>query len=49
MYLAPEVLSAQGYGMETDFWSLGIIIYRMLIGEFPFGRNFDPTRDYALD
>ncbi|KAK9281306.1 hypothetical protein L1049_004204 [Liquidambar formosana] len=40
-YMAPEVLLKKGYGMECDWWSLGAIMYEMLIGYPPFCSN-DP-------
>ena len=35
-YIAPEVFNQKGYGPEVDWWSLGVIMYEMMIGFPPF-------------
>lgn len=35
-YIAPEVLCKKGHSYEVDIWSLGCILYTLLVGKPPF-------------
>jgi len=35
-FMSPEMLGAQGYDAKTDVWSLGVMVYVLLLGQFPY-------------
>lgn len=35
-YIAPEILTKKGHSFEVDVWSLGCIVYTLLVGKPPF-------------
>ena len=42
LYMSPQILKGDPFSYKCDVWSLGIIIYQLLVGETPWtGENPD--------
>ena len=44
-YLAPEIILNKGHSKPVDWWTLGILLYEMLVGIDPFNDD-DPMMIY---
>jgi len=48
-YVAPDVLKQKQYTYVIDYWSFGILVFRMLVGRPPFlGRSMKEVFDNIL-
>ncbi|OHT11353.1 Serine/threonine-protein kinase Sgk1 [Tritrichomonas foetus] len=45
-YIAPEIVKHQQYGVEIDWWELGILTFELLFGKVPF-ENENRLRLYT--
>ena len=46
-YMAPEIITGEGYSFQVDFWSISICMYEFMCGEVPFGeKDEDPMEIY---
>ena len=43
--LSPEVLSKKPYTEKSDIWSIGVIIWVLLAGDYPFIKDFNDLKD----
>ncbi|KAL3158440.1 hypothetical protein ABBQ38_010674 [Trebouxia sp. C0009 RCD-2024] len=48
VYMAPEVFRRE-YGVQSDMWSLGMMLYHFVSQRFPFWESMDECRSSTLD
>lgn len=34
--MAPQVIQGKPYGLGADIWSIGVVFYQMIFGEYPY-------------
>ena len=44
-YIAPEILQGKGYSLSCDFWSIGICMFEIFYGSYPFGDKANDVID----
>ncbi|XP_043920401.1 cGMP-dependent protein kinase 1-like [Protopterus annectens] len=45
-YMAPEIIKNEGHDCSSDLWSLGVLIYELLVGRPPFSSS-NPQKVYG--
>jgi len=38
-YVAPEIIENKGYDQKCDNWSLGVCLFRLLTGSYPYNEQ----------
>ena len=45
-YMAPEVLGREGHDKAADMWSLGVLLYELMVGAPPYNSQLNLTYDH---
>ena len=48
-YMAPEIVQREGYyGKPADIWALGVVVFKMTTGSFPFKNVADKSMSLKI-
>jgi len=47
-YASPELIANTGHGLQTDWWSVGVLIFELLVGSLPFAEAAGESLSAAI-
>lgn len=47
VYMAPEMLRGEAYGASVDVWALGVLVYVLLLGGWPYMPPAPTAEDHG--
>jgi hypothetical protein len=48
LYLAPEIINNSKYDEKSDYWSLGVTLFKLYFGNSPFGQDANKNKIHDI-